>query len=70
VWLYDLLNAADGPPTQGMHEVYDEQRLLLVKYDLEWKLLLADDLTKLNEQAKKMDVPGVILPTPEEPKKP
>jgi hypothetical protein len=68
-WLFDLLNGADGPPTQGMREVYAEQRLLLVKYELEWKLLLADDLAKLNEQAKKLDVPGVILPATEEPKK-
>jgi hypothetical protein len=71
VWLWDLLNGSDGPPNQGMREVYEEQRLLLVKYELEWKLLLADDLAKLNEAAKKLDVPRVILPaTAEEPKNP
>ena len=61
-WLWSLLNDSDGPVTQGTREVYEEQRLLLVKYDLEWKLLLADDLAKLNETAKKLEIPGVILP--------
>jgi len=69
-WLFDLLNGSDGPSTQGMREVYEEQRLLLVKYDLEWKLLLADDLAKLNESAKKLEIPGILLPATEQPKKP
>ena len=70
-WLWSLLNDSDGPITQGMREVYQEQHLLLVKYGLEWKLLVADDLAKLNDAAKKLDLPGVILPTgDEQPKKP
>jgi hypothetical protein len=57
--------------TQGTREVYEEQRLLLVKYELEWKVLVADDLAKLNEEAKKLEVPGVIVPVVgEQPKKP
>jgi hypothetical protein len=42
--------------------VYEEQSLLLKKHELEWKLLLADDLGKLKEQAKKLGIPGVIVP--------
>jgi hypothetical protein len=70
VFLWELLNGADGSVTQGLREVYEEQRLLLVKYDLEWKLLIADDLSKLNDAAKTLDTPGVILPAAEEAKKP
>ena len=39
-----------------------DQALLLQKYELEWKLLLSDDLTKLNEQAKKLDLPMIFVP--------
>ena len=62
VFLFDTLKDADGPPNQGMREVYEEQALLLKKYDLEWQLLLAGELAKLNEQAKMLDLPGLILP--------
>jgi photosystem II stability/assembly factor-like uncharacterized protein len=68
-YLYDLIQSGDGPPPQGWREVYEEQALLLKKYELEWKLLVAEDLTKLNEEAKKLDIPGVIVP-PLEAKKP
>ena len=47
---------------QGWREVYQEQVLLLKKYELEWKLLQADELAKLNEQAKTLELPGVIVP--------
>jgi photosystem II stability/assembly factor-like uncharacterized protein len=70
-WLYDQLKDSDGRPGQGMREVYQEQRLLLDKYELEWQVMVAGELAKLNEQAKKIDVPGLILPAPlEKPKGP
>jgi hypothetical protein len=69
-WFWSLIEDSDGAPTQGILEVYQEQHLILDKYDLEWKLLLADDLAKLNEIAKKAEIPGVILPVVEQPKKP
>jgi hypothetical protein len=68
-YLYDLILSGDGRPPQGWREVYEEQALLLKKHELEWKLLQAEDLAKLNELAKKLDLPGVIVP-PLEPKKP
>ena len=68
-YLYDLILGGDGPPPQGWREVYEEQSLLLKKHELEWKLLQAEDLAKLNELAKKLELPGVIVP-PLEPKKP
>jgi photosystem II stability/assembly factor-like uncharacterized protein len=62
VFLFEALKEADGPPNQGVREVYEEQSLLLKKYDLEWQVLLAGDLAKLNDQAKALDLPGLILP--------
>jgi hypothetical protein len=61
-FLFETLKEGDGAPTQGVKEVYEQQSLLLKKYELEWKVLLADDLMKLNELAKKLDIPGVIVP--------
>jgi photosystem II stability/assembly factor-like uncharacterized protein len=61
-WVFELSKDGDGRPTQGIKEVYEEQALLLQKYELEWKVLLADDLAKLNAQAKTLDIPGVLVP--------
>jgi photosystem II stability/assembly factor-like uncharacterized protein len=70
VYLYEMIREADGKPAQGWREVYQEQKLILTKLELEWQLLVVDELTRLNEQAKKLDIPGLILPTiPEKPKK-
>jgi len=62
-FLFEALKEADGPPTQGIREGYEEQALLLKKYDLEWQVLVAGDLAKLNELAKSLDLPGLILPS-------
>jgi hypothetical protein len=70
VWLFEWIKDSDGRPTQGLKEVYEEQALLLKKYELEWQVLLAGDLAKLNEEAKKLELPGVIVPAgKEKPKK-
>ena len=50
-------------PTQGFREVYQEQHLLLEKYVLEWQVLVAGELTKLNELAKKQDLRAVYAST-------
>jgi photosystem II stability/assembly factor-like uncharacterized protein len=62
VWLFEQLKDADGPPTQGVKEQYQEQAELLRKYEEEWKTLQSGDLAKLNDAAKKLDLPGVIVP--------
>ena len=61
VWLYDQLKDSDGPPSQGMREVYAEQKKLLVTYQAQWRELLAGDLTKLSEQVRSMGG-GIVLP--------
>jgi photosystem II stability/assembly factor-like uncharacterized protein len=62
VWLFEMVKDSDGAPTQGIREVYAEQSEMLRKYQTEWQSLLAKDLPTLNEQAKKLEVPGVLLP--------
>jgi hypothetical protein len=61
-WLLEVLKESDGAPTQGVREVYAEQAKLLEQYEKEWNDLTAGDMAKLNEQAKKLDIPGVFVP--------
>jgi photosystem II stability/assembly factor-like uncharacterized protein len=61
-WLYELVKDSDGVPTQGMREVYGERAAELKKYEAELKALVDGDLAKLNEEAKKLDVPGILVP--------
>ncbi|MGH7172973.1 MAG: WD40/YVTN/BNR-like repeat-containing protein, partial [Gemmataceae bacterium] len=62
VWLFELMKDSDGAPTQGIRELFAEQSELLGKYQVEWRALVTKDLTALNEQAKKLDVPAVFVP--------
>ncbi len=60
--LYGWLLDSDGPPTQGAREVYADQAAELRKLEAELDALLAEDLAKLNEQAKELEVPGILDP--------
>jgi photosystem II stability/assembly factor-like uncharacterized protein len=60
-WLFESLRDSDGPPTQGIREVYEEHNRELKELEAEWNVLCSGDLLKLNETAKKMDIPGVIF---------
>jgi photosystem II stability/assembly factor-like uncharacterized protein len=62
--LMDWLNDSDGPVTQGVKEVYAEAAGELKRHEADLKKLFEDDLTKLNDAAKKLDIPGVIVPAP------
>jgi photosystem II stability/assembly factor-like uncharacterized protein len=62
-WLFEELKEGDGPPTQGIREVYAQQAELLSKLINDWKELQAGDLARLNEQAKKLDLPLVVVPS-------
>jgi uncharacterized coiled-coil DUF342 family protein len=61
-WVFEQLKDSDGPITQGMREVYEEQVEVMKKYDKEWADLLNEDVARLNELAKKAGVPGVLVP--------
>jgi len=60
-YLYDTLTDSDGPPTQGVKEVYVDQKHELESYDTEFKQLTSTDLVRLNDLAKRLDFPIVIV---------
>jgi photosystem II stability/assembly factor-like uncharacterized protein len=62
VYLYELIKDADGPPTQGIEEQYAEQKKELRDYEGELRALVSGDLAKLNDSARKLGVPNVIVP--------
>jgi hypothetical protein len=62
VWLFEMMKESDGTPTQGIREMFEEQSEQLRKYQDEWRALVTKELSALNEQAKKVDVPAVLVP--------
>jgi len=62
IFLFEFIKDADGPPTQGMREEYAEQAKELRQHEAEFTKLLATELARLNEAAKKLDIPGVLVP--------
>jgi hypothetical protein len=60
--LFEFVKGGDGPPTQGVKEVYAAQKQELDALDAEWKAIVSGDLAALNEQARKLDLPAVYVP--------
>jgi photosystem II stability/assembly factor-like uncharacterized protein len=60
--LYDWSQDSDGVLTQGMQEVYSDCRRELERYQNEFNAIVAGELTKVNESARNLDVPNVIVP--------
>lgn len=58
--LYDATTDSDGVPTQGVREVFAEQKQELDGYESELKKLLNTELVSLNEMAKKLEMPIVV----------
>jgi photosystem II stability/assembly factor-like uncharacterized protein len=61
-FLYELLMEADGVPTQGFREVYAEESAKLKRLRAEWDTLVNSDLVRLNELARRLEIPNVLLP--------
>ena len=61
-WLFELIKDADGAPTQGIVALQREHAATLAKELARWRAL-AKEVATLNAEAKKLDVPGVLLPT-------
>jgi len=53
---------SDGAPTQGVREVYAEQSAELHKLEKEFEALVGNELAGLNQESKKIDLPGVLVP--------
>jgi photosystem II stability/assembly factor-like uncharacterized protein len=68
-FLYESAKDGDGAPTQGLRDVYAEQKRELEQYATELRNLLQGDLARLNEQAKGLGIPNVIIPSPAPPAK-
>jgi len=62
VWFLSTIKDTDGPVPDGVREVYDAERKKLDALDKEWRDLLDREVKSLNEQAKGIDVPGVLVP--------
>jgi photosystem II stability/assembly factor-like uncharacterized protein len=65
-FLFESVKDSDGTPTQGMREVYAEQQRALEQYGGELNTLISGDLAKLNETAKSLDIPNIIVGTADE----
>ncbi|HLN29489.1 MAG TPA: hypothetical protein VK395_17200, partial [Gemmataceae bacterium] len=60
-FLYENAKDADGAPTQGMREVYAEDAHALQQCATELNALLGGELTKINETAKVLAIPNIIV---------
>ncbi len=60
--LYDVVRDSDGPVSQGMREVYAEHAKELARLSIAWDRLLADEIARLNADARNLEQPAVIVP--------
>jgi photosystem II stability/assembly factor-like uncharacterized protein len=60
--LYEFADDSDGPVTQGMREQLADELKVLAGYESELAALFTGELARLNEQAKKLDLPVVHIP--------
>jgi len=60
--LYSWASEGDGPPTQGMREVYAELRRELDGLVAEWAAIVESDLAVLNQKARELAPDLVTLP--------
>ena len=60
--LFEFAKTGDGPPTQGMKNVFAAIKKDLDGQDSEWQALINGDLARLNEQAAALDLPKIYVP--------
>jgi photosystem II stability/assembly factor-like uncharacterized protein len=60
--LLDWIESGDGPPTEGLKEVFAGQQKELGERQAELERLLTTDLAPLNEAAAKLEVPRIYVP--------
>lgn len=59
---FESLKDSDGPPAQGIREAVADHRRELDQHEAEFKRLVNVDLAQLNEAARKLDLPHIIVP--------
>jgi photosystem II stability/assembly factor-like uncharacterized protein len=62
--LYGTVQEGDGPPTQGVRDLYAETQKELQGYEAELQALVSTDLARLQESARELALPYVIIPKP------
>ena len=60
-FLFETVKDGDGLPTQGIREVYAEQTRALQQLGSALNGLVSGELAKLNETAKHLDIPNIII---------
>jgi hypothetical protein len=63
--MLETLREADGAPGQGIREVYADHARELRQLEGEYGELLAGEVARLNEAARRLEVPAVIVPRKE-----
>jgi hypothetical protein len=61
-YLYGMVTGSDGVPTQGMRDTYAEEVKVLDAQQTELQSLISGQLVKLQEMARQIDLPYVIVP--------
>jgi hypothetical protein len=70
IWVYSALQEADGIPTKSLEAVYADNAATLKALQAEWQAIVTGDVAKLNESARKLDLPTLFVPPAKPPKKP
>jgi len=60
--LLGFATGGDGPPTQGMRDLADDLEKELSEHEEAWGKLKSEDIAKLNELARKLNVPMIWVP--------
>jgi len=60
--LLDWVDSGDGPPAQGLKEVFADQQKELAARQADLERLLTTDLAPLNDAAAKLDLPRIYVP--------
>jgi hypothetical protein len=60
--LYGFASGGEGPPTQGMKDLAEEWEKELVDLEEQFATLKSEDVVKLNDLARKLNVPMIWIP--------
>jgi len=60
-WLYSIVNAQDGKPTQGCYDLYQDLNVQWEKYRKELDAIIQTDLKKFNALVTDENAGGVIV---------
>jgi photosystem II stability/assembly factor-like uncharacterized protein len=62
IYLTETIRDTDGPVPEGVRDQFADLHKELDKQEKRWRDLIEGDLKQLNDQAKTLDIPGLILP--------